>query len=97
MPRLLHDIFDNSSVKCWGLNASGQLGVGNTTNLSAPGPAAQLGFLRSAQSVATGGDHTCAVLDNSSLKCWGDNRDGQLGLGTTTSEITVPTTVPNLW
>lgn len=90
-------LLDNSSVKCWGLNASGQLGVGNTTNLSAPGPAAQLGFLRSAQSVATGGDHTCAVLDNSSLKCWGDNRDGQLGLGTTTSEITVPTTVPNLW
>ncbi len=25
--------------------------------------------------------HTCSVLDNASLKCWGKNDSGQLGLG----------------
>lgn len=90
-------LLDNSSVKCWGLNFNGQVGIGSTTiTVSAPGSAAQLGFLRSAQSVAAGGTHTCAVLDNASLKCWGENDDGQLGLGTTSS-VSVPTTVPNLW
>jgi hypothetical protein len=31
--------------------------------------------------IATGTVHSCALLDDHKVKCWGDNSDGQLGLG----------------
>jgi len=33
--------------------------------------------------LALGSTHLCALLDDESVKCWGDNRTGQLGLGDT--------------
>jgi alpha-tubulin suppressor-like RCC1 family protein len=81
-------ILDNESVKCWGSNASGQLGLGNTINRGDGSnqmgdnlTAIDLGSGRTAKVIATGGSHTCAILDNASLKCWGENSKGQLGLG----------------
>jgi Regulator of chromosome condensation (RCC1) repeat len=40
-----------------------------------------LGTGRSIKQIAAGYTHTCAILDNDSLKCWGLNDKGQLGLG----------------
>jgi alpha-tubulin suppressor-like RCC1 family protein len=79
-------ILDNSSIKCWGLNDSGQLGIGDTTNRVYLGddlPAVDLGAGRTARGIAAGDSHTCAMLDNTSIKCWGKNESGQLGLGDT--------------
>jgi alpha-tubulin suppressor-like RCC1 family protein len=42
-----------------------------------PGPALR--------QLAAGASGTCAVLDDGTVRCWGDNREGQLGDGTTTS------------
>ncbi|MFW5741581.1 MAG: RCC1 domain-containing protein, partial [Myxococcota bacterium] len=36
------------------------------------------------RSLAAGGGHTCAVLSDDSIWCWGDNAKGQLGIGATT-------------
>ena len=44
------------------------------------------------RSVSAGASHTCAVLDDDSLKCWGDNERGQLGVGDQTDRF-VPTGV----
>ena len=83
---------DNGSLKCWGLNAAGQLGLGDTNSRGdGPGemgdnlPAIALGTGRTALAVSTGFTHTCALLDNHKVKCWGQNSSGQLGLGDTAS------------
>lgn len=78
-------ITNSDKVRCWGLNSSGQLGYGNTKQIGddeypydagdvdVGGPVAQL---------AAGSDHTCALLQNGNMKCWGYNYHGQLGYGT---------------
>jgi alpha-tubulin suppressor-like RCC1 family protein len=33
------------------------------------------------QSIAAGGDHSCGILTNGGVVCWGSNIDGQLGNG----------------
>ena len=44
-------------------------------------PVIDLGSGKNARAISAGDRHTCAVLDNASLKCWGLNDEGQLGLG----------------
>ena len=85
-------MLDNSSIKCWGKNDSGQLGQENTSNLGDESNemgdsllSIDLGTGKTARAITAGDSHTCAVLDNASLKCWGKNDSGQLGLGNTTT------------
>ncbi len=77
-------ILDNGELKCVGRNFSGALGLGDTTVRSDNPPPVDLGTGRTAVAVAAGEYHTCAILDNGDLKCWGENSAGQLGLGDTT-------------
>ena len=43
-----------------------------------------LGSGRTAVDIATGVGFTCALLDTGAVKCWGNNDNGQLGIGNTT-------------
>lgn len=77
-------VLNDASVRCWGLNDSGQLGYGNTTNIGDNEPPGSvvpvdLGAGRTATAISAGGDHTCAVLDGGSVRCWGSPLFGQLG------------------
>jgi alpha-tubulin suppressor-like RCC1 family protein len=72
---------DNGEVKCWGLNREGQLGLGDSIPRSGPTLAVALGQGRTAVQIAAGFAFACARLDDASVKCWGDNASGQLGLG----------------
>ena len=81
-------VLDDGRIKCWGRNDNGQLGLGDTANRGAdPGnlgaalAAVPLGSGLTAVTVATGSSHSCALLDNGAIKCWGSNFNGQLGLG----------------
>ena len=90
-------ILDNGSVRCWGFNAYGQLGTGNTNRIGddeTPGsiPPVDLGAGRTAVAISTGWSHTCAILDNGSLKCWGNGESGKLGYGNTNGVLS-PSTV----
>jgi len=81
---LKNDPFDITSKTLWcgGINNFGQLGIGSTTNQSAPvqikGPSATL---ENWQYVSTGHFHSCAISDIGSLYCWGKNSHGQLATG----------------
>ena len=83
-------ILDNASVVCWGRGSSGQLGQGAITNIGHSGsatvastPAIDLGTGRTALAISAGDTHTCAILDNATIKCWGFGSNGRLGSGTT--------------
>ena len=74
-------ILDDDTLWCWGKNNEGQVGVGNTSNVTTP---TQVSLGGAVDSVKLGGLHTCALLADESLKCWGDNDEGQVGVGDTT-------------
>ncbi|MCC7440257.1 MAG: hypothetical protein IT285_01405 [Bdellovibrionales bacterium] len=83
-------LLTNHTVRCWGANTSGQLGLGdsaargdNPNEMQGRNPILNLGTGRKVIKLAAGGDHNCALFDNGGVKCWGANNYGQLGRGST--------------
>ncbi len=82
-------VLGTGSLRCWGENDNGELGYGNTNDIgdtelpSTAGPVS-LGAGRTATAVATGYNHTCVILDNGSVRCWGEGSTGALGYGNAT-------------
>jgi alpha-tubulin suppressor-like RCC1 family protein len=70
-------------VKCWGYNQFGQIGDGSTTDRPAPTDVAGLGS--DVTAIATGYGAVCALTSVGGVKCYGDNDNGELGDGTTTT------------
>jgi alpha-tubulin suppressor-like RCC1 family protein len=89
-------IISGGRVRCWGYNNEGQLGDGTTTarptpvpvlladNVHVPRPV-QVAGLTGATMVVAGTDHSCAVVAEGRVRCWGSNARSQLGNGSTTS------------
>lgn len=73
-------IMSLGGAKCWGNNASGQLGAGDT--LERLTPADVVGLDLNAGSISAGESHTCAIESTNELQCWGDNQFGMVGDGT---------------
>ena len=88
-------ILDNGAVSCWGEGSDGRLGNGGTSDKSTPTLTSSLGTGRTAVALSSGGFHTCAILDNGAVACWGDGAYGQLGNGGT-SDKTTPTLTSSL-
>jgi len=78
----------DGTVQCWGKNDIGQLGLGHVTSIGDsehPTEAVskvQLGSVKAIK-VSAGGENSCALLEDTTLRCWGRNNHGQLGLGNT--------------
>ncbi|MFN8133355.1 MAG: hypothetical protein U0R70_17565 [Solirubrobacteraceae bacterium] len=79
-------ILDTGQVRCWGVNAGGQLGtgvagtIGDNEAVSA-GNVVDLGSGRTAVAITAGAQHSCAILDTGAVRCWGANAVGQIGTG----------------
>eukprot|EP01083_Nonionella_stella_P173428 598188_1 len=77
-------------VKCFGHNAHGQLGLGDTDNrgdgvneMGDKLPEVDLGTNFIATQIIAGYYHNCALSQSNTVKCWGFNEQGGLGLGDT--------------
>ena len=84
-------LMTSGGVKCWGLNNYGQIGDGTTTNRALPVEVD--GLAGSAVALTAGGTdvwgvsqdsvftgHTCALMSDGAVNCWGSNVFGQLGV-----------------
>jgi alpha-tubulin suppressor-like RCC1 family protein len=87
-------------LKCWGNNGHGQLGNGTNNNIATTSVAVKAatgpGELSGAKSVSAGQNHTCAVLTNQSVLCWGDESVGQLGNNSNESDKMLPVSANGL-
>lgn len=72
-------VMTDGTMRCWGENRAGQLGVGDTMQRNSPTVVTGLSGVVRAVAAA---NHTCALLDTGAIRCWGVNNLGQIGDGT---------------
>jgi alpha-tubulin suppressor-like RCC1 family protein len=99
-------LLSNGTVMAWGLNGSGQLGDGTTEGPESCGSIngeplycsrtpVPVSGLSNVAAISAGGNHSLALLNDGTVKAWGANSNGQLGIGTT-SGSDVPVAVSGL-
>ena len=73
------------AIRCWGINAGGQLGRPMGALASDP-----IGGIEDFLIVNAGHDHACAIRADGSLWCWGRNALGQVGSGSSAEVVFTP-------
>ena len=92
-------LLGDGSVRCWGDNPFGQIGVGSLATgfferaQVVVAPDGSGGPLTGARSMSVGTSHSCAILEDWSMVCWGWDREGQVGNGTQPAGTEWPTPV----
>jgi alpha-tubulin suppressor-like RCC1 family protein len=65
-------LYEGGNVRCFGENGQGQLGYGHEDPVSSmPSELEDVSLGEPATAIATGTNHTCAILESGALRCWG--------------------------
>ena len=84
----------DGTAKCWGRGVDGQLGNGSFSSSATPVAVkdpAGTGLLSGIRTLSAGVEHTCAVRESDgAVFCWGDEIDGHLGNGSTSTLQPLP-------
>lgn len=92
-------ILGSGNVRCWGSNGVGQLGavpaepiVGDSLDeIPAQVDDLEVAFEgRRAVQVTAGDGHSCALLADGKVRCWGQNAAGELGGGGPNVDVSIP-------
>jgi alpha-tubulin suppressor-like RCC1 family protein len=78
------------AIFCWGSNQFGELGKTNNLGTDAPNPVPleiDDDALKGARQIELGASHTCALIGDGRLLCWGSNRYAQLGNSTNVGTV----------
>ena len=83
-------LISTGQVKCWGSNSGGKLGLESDDDSLRGDDAAEMGadlpFLplpKKVVQITAGESHTCVRFEDKSVGCWGNNDQGELGIGDT--------------
>lgn len=76
-------ILHTNEVKCWGYNQFGTLGTNTTAVVYNPAAAAVSILSKTPVKISQGNSHNCALFSDSTMRCWGYNTNGELGIGST--------------
>lgn len=91
---IANDGESEDKIYCWGSNSAGQLGDRSKTDRLVP---TRIGAdIGDGEIVSAGRSHTCALLKNQTIHCWGQNSAAQLGLGDNPPEDTYNRNVINI-
>lgn len=78
------------TLRCWGDDTDGQLGLGSFQSTAAPTPVMAVA---AGTKVSAGPGYTCAApMPDGGARCWGINDEGQLGLGVIGPAVNTPQT-----
>jgi alpha-tubulin suppressor-like RCC1 family protein len=95
----------DGTVRCWGSDATGQLGnsempIDECTTGAGDVPCArrpvEVWDLDDAVALSAGDDHTCAVREHGEVVCWGDNTFAQIA-APNDAPAPRPTPIYHLW
>jgi alpha-tubulin suppressor-like RCC1 family protein len=82
----------DDTVMAFGLNTSGQLGIGSTTSTHTPTLISTLSGSAGSKMIAAGSSHAASVDGTGTLRVWGSGALGKLGLGNV-NNVTSPTVI----
>lgn len=90
-------VLSSGVVKCWGDGQAGSLGDGVSRSLYQPSltPVTVSGITTATQ-LASGSETTCALLQDTTVKCWGRGDQGTRGDGSTANRALSPVAVTGL-